>query len=61
MQAYIHTRMRKRTADFLQGGRMQVLPILVSVLTGAVLNRARTENEERERKTASGRTFRVQG
>jgi len=43
-KAYIHTRMRKRTADFLQ-----------------VLNRARTENEERERKTASGRTFRVQG
>lgn len=26
-----------------------------------VLNRARPENEERERKTASGRTFRVQG
>ncbi|KAJ5245694.1 Arp2/3 complex 34kDa subunit p34-Arc [Penicillium chrysogenum] len=43
-KAYIHTRMRKRTADFLQ-----------------VLNRARPENEERERKTASGRTFRVQG
>ncbi|EEH16147.1 hypothetical protein PABG_06234 [Paracoccidioides brasiliensis Pb03] len=43
-KAYIHTRMRRRTADFLQ-----------------VLNRARPENEERERKTASGRTFRVQG
>ncbi|ODM15252.1 Actin-related protein 2 complex subunit 2 [Aspergillus cristatus] len=43
-KAYIHTRMRKRTADFLQ-----------------VLNRARPENEEREKKTASGRTFRVQG
>ncbi|KAL3481138.1 Arp2/3 complex, 34 kd subunit p34-Arc-domain-containing protein [Aspergillus californicus] len=43
-KAYIHSRMRKRTADFLQ-----------------VLNRARPENEERERKTASGRTFRVQG
>ncbi|KAF7628280.1 putative ARP2/3 complex 34 kDa subunit [Aspergillus flavus] len=42
-KAYIHTRMRKRTADFLQ-----------------VLNRARPENEERERKTASGRTFRIQ-
>ncbi|KAE8150302.1 Arp2/3 complex, 34 kd subunit p34-Arc-domain-containing protein [Aspergillus avenaceus] len=42
-KAYIHTRMRKRTADFLQ-----------------VLNRARPENEEREKKTASGRTFRVQ-
>ncbi|PKY04777.1 P34-Arc-domain-containing protein [Aspergillus campestris IBT 28561] len=42
-KVYLHTRMRKRTADFLQ-----------------VLNRARPENEERERKTASGRTFRVQ-
>lgn len=42
-KAYIHSRMRRRTADFLQ-----------------VLNRARPENEERERKTASGRTFRVQ-
>ncbi|OAP60345.1 hypothetical protein AYL99_05347 [Fonsecaea erecta] len=43
-KAYIHSRMRRRTADFLQ-----------------VLNRARPETEERERKTASGRTFRVQG
>jgi actin related protein 2/3 complex subunit 2 len=43
-KAYIHSRMRKRTADFLQ-----------------VLRRARPENEERERKTASGRTFKVQG
>ncbi|KAI0433483.1 Arp2/3 complex [Xylaria sp. FL1042] len=43
-KAYIHTRMRRRTADFLQ-----------------VLRRARPENEEKERKTASGRTFRVQG
>ena len=43
-QAYIHSRMRRRTADFLQ-----------------VLNRARPENEEKEKKTASGRTFRVQG
>jgi len=42
-KAYIHSRMRRRTADFLQ-----------------VLNRARPETEERERKTASGRTFRVQ-
>ncbi|KAI5466278.1 Arp2/3 complex, 34 kd subunit p34-Arc-domain-containing protein [Mariannaea sp. PMI_226] len=41
-KAYIHSRMRKRTADFLQ-----------------VLRRARPENEERERKTASGRTFKV--
>lgn len=44
LQAYIHSRMRRRTADFLQ-----------------VLNRARPENEEKERKTASGRTFRVHG
>ncbi|KAI0393519.1 Arp2/3 complex [Xylariaceae sp. FL0594] len=43
-KAYIHTRMRRRTADFLQ-----------------VLRRARPENEEKEKKTASGRTFRVQG
>ncbi|KAL8879807.1 MAG: hypothetical protein Q9198_002653 [Flavoplaca austrocitrina] len=43
-KAYIHSRMRRRTADFLQ-----------------VLNRARPENEEKEKKTASGRTFRVQG
>ena len=28
---------------------------------GTVLNRARPENEEKERKTASGRTFKVQG
>ncbi|KAF2459876.1 ARP2/3 complex 34 kDa subunit [Lineolata rhizophorae] len=42
-KAYIHSRMRRRTADFLQ-----------------VLRRARPENEEKERKTASGRTFRVQ-
>lgn len=31
------------------------------VLTNIVLNRARPENEEKERKTASGRTFRIQG
>ncbi|KAI0142789.1 Arp2/3 complex [Xylariaceae sp. FL1272] len=43
-KAYIHSRMRRRTADFLQ-----------------VLRRARPENEEKERKTASGRSFRVQG
>lgn len=30
------------------------------MLIHLVLNRARPENEERERKTASGRTFRVQ-
>ncbi|KAF2084003.1 P34-Arc-domain-containing protein [Saccharata proteae CBS 121410] len=39
-KAYIHSRMRRRTADFLQ-----------------VLRRARPESEEKERKTASGRTF----
>ncbi|KAJ4318049.1 Arp complex subunit [Fusarium piperis] len=43
-KAYIHSRMRKRTADFLQ-----------------VLRRARPENEEKERKTASGRTFKHNG
>ncbi|ROT37269.1 ARP2/3 complex 34 kDa subunit, partial [Sodiomyces alkalinus F11] len=43
-KAYIHSRMRKRTADFLQ-----------------VLRRARPDNEEKERKTASGRTFKVHG
>lgn len=43
-KAFIHSRMRRRTADFLQ-----------------VLRRARPENEEKERKTASGRTFKVQG
>jgi len=39
-KAYIHSRMRKRTAEFLQ-----------------VLRRARPENEAKEKKTASGRTF----
>jgi actin related protein 2/3 complex subunit 2 len=43
-KAYIHSRMRKRTADFLQ-----------------VLRRARPDQEERERKTASGRTFKAHG
>ncbi|KAH8910500.1 arp2 3 complex subunit [Coniochaeta sp. PMI_546] len=43
-KAYIHSRMRRRTADFLQ-----------------VLRRARPDSEEhKERKTASGRTFRAQ-
>ncbi|KAK4449512.1 Arp2/3 complex, 34 kd subunit p34-Arc-domain-containing protein [Podospora aff. communis PSN243] len=41
-KAYIHTRMRRRTADFLQ-----------------VLRRARPDSEEKERKTASGRSFKV--
>lgn len=43
-KAYIHSRMRRRTADFLQ-----------------VLRRARPDSEEKERKTASGRTFKAQG
>ncbi|KAK2071230.1 hypothetical protein P8C59_005670 [Phyllachora maydis] len=43
-KAYIHSRMRRRTADFLQ-----------------VLRRARPDNEDKERKTATGRTFKVQG
>lgn len=62
-KAYIHSRMRRRTADFLQG-MMSLLPILSAefqLIVGLVLNRARPETEERERKTASGRTFRVQG
>ncbi|RMY69037.1 hypothetical protein D0863_06708 [Hortaea werneckii] len=44
-KAYIHSRMRRRTADFLQ-----------------VLRRARPEEADagKERKTASGRTFKVQ-
>ncbi|CAK7273135.1 Arp complex subunit [Sporothrix epigloea] len=42
-KAYIHSRMRRRTADFLQ-----------------VLRRARPDSEEKERKTASGRTFKAQ-
>ncbi|KAH6628012.1 Arp2/3 complex, 34 kd subunit p34-Arc-domain-containing protein [Chaetomium tenue] len=41
-KAYIHSRMRRRTADFLQ-----------------VLRRARPDSEEKERKTASGRTFKA--
>ncbi|KAK3952073.1 Arp2/3 complex, 34 kd subunit p34-Arc-domain-containing protein [Pseudoneurospora amorphoporcata] len=41
-KAYIHSRMRKRTADFLQ-----------------VLRRARPDTEEKEKKTASGRTFKA--
>jgi actin related protein 2/3 complex subunit 2 len=68
-KAFIHSRMRRRTADFLQGMFMRLLTlfpprwstVLWLVLTVAVLNRARPENEEKERKTASGRTFRVQG
>lgn len=43
-KAYIHSRMRKRTADFLQ-----------------VLRRARPDSEDKERKTASGRSFKVHG
>jgi actin related protein 2/3 complex subunit 2 len=60
-KAYIHSRMRKRTADFLQG-TCDNADIIIStrLLTHhAVLRRARPENEEKERKTASGRTFKV--
>ncbi|XP_022086125.1 actin-related protein 2/3 complex subunit 2-like [Acanthaster planci] len=39
-KAYIHTRMRARTAEFLK-----------------VLNRARPENSNKEKKTISGKTF----
>ena len=53
--------MRRRTADFLQGMRCHGAVIERPLLTLTVLNRARPENEEKERKTASGRTFRVQG
>ncbi|KAF8477300.1 Arp2/3 complex, 34 kd subunit p34-Arc-domain-containing protein [Kalaharituber pfeilii] len=42
-KAYMHSRMRRRVADFLK-----------------VLNRAQPEAEEKEKKTASGRTFKVQ-
>ncbi|RPA73030.1 ARP2/3 actin-organizing complex subunit Arc34 [Ascobolus immersus RN42] len=40
-KAYMHSRMRRRVADFLK-----------------VLNRAQPEQEEKEKKTASGRSFR---
>lgn len=55
--------MRRRTADFLQGQSTRRLDHKKDILANAVLvlNRARPENEEKERKTASGRTFRVQG
>jgi len=39
-KAYMHSRMRRRVADFLK-----------------VLNRAQPEQEEKEKKTATGRTF----
>lgn len=38
----MHSRMRRRVADFLK-----------------VLNRAQPEGEEKERKTATGRSFRA--
>lgn len=63
-KAYIHSRMRKRTADFLQGEFDTLCQchsggeLLANVVK--VLRRARPDNEERERKTASGRTFKVQ-
>lgn len=39
-KAYIHSRLRRRVAEFLK-----------------VLNRAKPEVEEKERKTATGRSF----
>ncbi|KAK4230958.1 Arp2/3 complex, 34 kd subunit p34-Arc-domain-containing protein [Podospora fimiseda] len=60
-KAYIHTRMRRRTADFLQGKQLLFIAYIVKLAANqcAVLRRARPENEEKERKTASGRTFKV--
>lgn len=61
-KAYIHSRMRKRTADFLQGEFDTICHYSDGVFANIykVLRRARPDNEERERKTASGRTFKVQ-
>jgi actin related protein 2/3 complex subunit 2 len=60
-KAYIHSRMRRRTADFLQGKDILCFLLMFILLTITVLRRARPESEEKaERKTASGRTFRVQ-
>jgi hypothetical protein len=53
--------MRRRTADFLQGTSAFVRLLRGVTDLWEVLRRARPENEEKERKTASGRTFRVQG
>lgn len=63
LKAYIHSRMRRRTADFLQGEWFRTLQISWSPIADAatVLRRARPENEEKERKTASGRTFKQHG
>lgn len=60
-KAYIHSRMRKRTADFLQGQKLTSRCSERWANRTLVLRRARPENEERERKTASGRSFKVQG
>lgn len=62
-KAYIHSRMRRRTADFLQG-KSTLFTVGAAerpTNTLAVLRRARPDSEEhKERKTASGRTFRAQ-
>lgn len=62
-KAYIHSRMRKRTADFLQGmilSHCRLVNMDVHADTWVlVLRRARPDNEEKEKKTASGRTFKV--
>ena len=60
-KAFIHSRMRRRTADFLQGSANRYLNLSTLLMLSTVLRRARPENEEKERKTASGRTFKVQG
>jgi actin related protein 2/3 complex subunit 2 len=56
-KAYIHSRMRKRTAEFLQGWFIRYFRPWIRMLTSPVLRRARPENEAKEKKTASGRTF----
>ena len=58
-QAYIHTRMRRRTADFLQGNAVLLFHMHTMLIPFTVLRRARPDTEEKERKTASGRTFRA--
>jgi hypothetical protein len=50
--------MRRRTADFLQGETLVPLWLLISDII-TVLRRARPDHEEKERKTASGRSFKA--
>lgn len=60
-KAYIHSRMRKRTADFLQGMVLRILVKWLRLMIRLVLRRARPDSEDKERKTASGRSFKVHG